>query len=43
MDTEIESCKHLENQTIAWELKHGFRDNALIKNSNGTLEGCDLY
>jgi hypothetical protein len=27
---ENESCKHLENQTIAWELKHGFWDSTII-------------
>jgi hypothetical protein len=43
MDTETESCKHLENQTIPWELTHGFRDNAFMKNSNGTLGGSDVY
>jgi hypothetical protein len=42
MDTETESCKHLENQTIAWELTHGFRGNAFMKSSNGTLGGGGL-
>jgi hypothetical protein len=28
MDTETENSKHLENQTVALELIHGFRDNA---------------
>jgi hypothetical protein len=41
MDVDTGSCKHLENQTGAWELKHGFRDNAFLKNSNGTLRGGD--
>jgi hypothetical protein len=26
-DMETESCKHLENQTVAWELKYDSRDN----------------
>jgi hypothetical protein len=39
---ETENCKHLENQTVAWELRHGFRGHALMKNSNGTLGGGDL-
>jgi hypothetical protein len=43
MDTETENCKHLENQTVAWEVKHGFRDIAFMKNSNGTLGGGGLY
>jgi hypothetical protein len=42
MDTETESCKHLGNQTVAWELTHGFRDNVFMKNSNGTLGDGDL-
>jgi hypothetical protein len=42
MDTETESCKHLENQAFAWEVRRGFRDNAFMKNSNGTLGGCDI-
>jgi hypothetical protein len=37
------SCKHLENQTVAWELRRGFRDNAFMKNRNGNLGGGDLY
>jgi hypothetical protein len=41
MDTETESCKHLENQTVAWELTYGFRGNAFMKNK--TLGGGDLY
>jgi hypothetical protein len=41
-DMKTESCKHLENQTVAWELRHGFRDNAFMKSSNGTLGGGDL-
>jgi hypothetical protein len=28
MDTETENCQHLENQTVASELTHRFRDNA---------------
>jgi hypothetical protein len=24
---ETENCENLENQTVAWELKCGFRDN----------------
>jgi hypothetical protein len=36
-------CKHLENRTIAWELRHGFRENVFTKNSNGTLGDGDLY
>jgi hypothetical protein len=43
MDMETESCKHLENQTVAWELTYGFRDNAFMKNSTGTLGGSDFY
>jgi hypothetical protein len=43
MDAETEICKHLENQTVARELKHGFRDNAFMKNRNGNLGGGDLY
>jgi hypothetical protein len=43
MDTETKICKHLENQTFAWELRHGFQDRSFIKNSNGTLGGSDLY
>jgi hypothetical protein len=39
---ETESSKHLENQTVAWELRHGFRGNEFMNNSNGTLGGCDL-
>jgi hypothetical protein len=39
MDAETENCKHLENQPVAWGLKCGFRDNAFIKNNNGTLGG----
>jgi hypothetical protein len=39
MDTETESCKHLEKQTVAWKLRHGFRGNAFMKKSNGTLGG----
>jgi hypothetical protein len=27
MDMETENYKHLENQTVAWELKYGYRDN----------------
>jgi hypothetical protein len=43
-DTETESCKHLENQIFALEIRHGFRDNAFMKNNNGrTLGGGDLY
>jgi hypothetical protein len=42
MDTETESCKHLENQIVVSELTHGFRDNAFMKSSNGTLGGGDL-
>jgi hypothetical protein len=42
MNTETESCKHLENQTVAWELKHGFQDKAFMKNSTGTRGGGDL-
>jgi hypothetical protein len=43
MDMETESCKQLGNQTVAWELEHGFRGNAFVKHSNGTLAGGDLY
>jgi hypothetical protein len=43
VDTETESCTHLENKTVAWELKYGFRDNAFMKNRNGTLGDGDLY
>jgi hypothetical protein len=43
MDMENESCKHLENQTVAWELKYGFRENAFMQNINGTLGGGDVY
>jgi hypothetical protein len=43
MGTKTESCKHLENQTVAWEVTYGFRDNAFVKNSNGILGGGDLY
>jgi hypothetical protein len=43
MDTETESCKHLENQIVARELTRGFRENAFMNNSNGTLRGGDLY
>jgi hypothetical protein len=39
MDTKTESFR---NQTVASELTHGFRDNAFMKNSTGTLEGGDL-
>jgi hypothetical protein len=42
MDTETESCKHLENQTVAWEWRDSFWDNAIMKNSNGTLGGGGL-
>jgi hypothetical protein len=35
MDTETEICKHLENQTLAWELTHGFGDKAF---KNTTME-----
>jgi hypothetical protein len=42
MDTETESCKHLENLTVIWELTHGFRSNAFMKKSNGTLGGGDF-
>jgi hypothetical protein len=42
-DMETESCKHLENQTVAWELIHGAEENAFIKNINGTLGGSVLY
>jgi hypothetical protein len=42
MDMETESCKHLENQPVAWELKHGFRDNSFMNNSNGIIGGGDL-
>jgi hypothetical protein len=38
MDTESESCKHLENQRVAWELKHGFRDNAFTRSRMEPLE-----
>jgi hypothetical protein len=40
-DMETEGCKHLENQIIAWELTHGFQDNAFMRNSNGSLGGGD--
>jgi hypothetical protein len=40
---ETESCKHLENQTVAWELIYDFLDNAFMKNSSGTLRGGDFY
>jgi hypothetical protein len=43
MDMETESCEHLENQTVACDISHGFRDNAFMKNRNGTLGGGDLY
>jgi hypothetical protein len=43
MDTGTEICKHLDNQTVAWERIHGFRDNPLMKCSNEILGGCDLY
>jgi hypothetical protein len=44
MDTETESCKQLEeNYTVALEWIQGFRDNAFLKNSNGTLGWSDLY
>jgi hypothetical protein len=39
---DIQRCKHLDHQTVSWELRHGFRDNAFMKNSNGTLGGGDL-
>jgi hypothetical protein len=26
-DTETKICKHLENDSVAWELKHGYRKN----------------
>jgi hypothetical protein len=42
-NTETESCKDLEYQTFALEVRHGFRDNAFMKNSNGTLGDGDLY
>jgi hypothetical protein len=38
MDVDTGSCKHLENQTIAWELKHGFRENTFMKNRVERLE-----
>jgi hypothetical protein len=43
MDTETESCIHLENEAVVQELTHGFRGNALMKNNNGIPEGGDLY
>jgi hypothetical protein len=43
MDMESKSCKHLENQIVAWELTHGFLDNTFMKNSNGTLGVGDFY
>jgi hypothetical protein len=43
MDTDIGSCIQLENQTVAWELTCGFRDNTFVKYSNGTHEGGDPY
>jgi hypothetical protein len=43
MDMKTESCKHLENQTVAWELTPGFRHNAFMKNNDGTFGGGDLY
>jgi hypothetical protein len=43
MDTTIESCKHSENQTVAWELTHGFRGSAFMKSNNGALGYGDLY
>jgi hypothetical protein len=42
-DTKTESCKHLDTQTVAWELRHGVRDNAFMKNSNENLGGGDRY
>jgi hypothetical protein len=41
--TKTESCKHLEKETGAWELRHDFRDNAFIKNCNGSSEGGNHY
>jgi hypothetical protein len=35
--------KKLGNQIVSSDLTHGFQDNALMKNSNGTLRGGDLY
>jgi hypothetical protein len=48
MDMKTESCKHLEskhleNQTVACKLTHGFRRNAFMKNGNENLGACDLY
>jgi hypothetical protein len=33
----------IRNQTVASELTHGFRENAFMKSSNGTLGVGDLY
>jgi hypothetical protein len=38
MDTGTESWKHSEHQTVAREIKHGFRGNGFAKNGNGTLK-----
>jgi hypothetical protein len=43
VDTDSESCKHLENQTVAGELVLCFRENAFIKQGNGTLGGGVFY
>jgi hypothetical protein len=43
MDTETESYKYVENETVAWELTGGFRDKAFMKNMNGTLGNGDFY
>jgi hypothetical protein len=32
MDTETENCEHLEDKSVAWELKHRFRDKTFMKN-----------
>jgi hypothetical protein len=42
VDTDSEGCKHLGNETVAWELIRPFRHTA-FKEETGALEGGDLY
>jgi hypothetical protein len=43
VDTDTGSYKHFEHQMVAGELIFGFRENAFMKHSNGTLGGSDFY